>query len=141
MLLFFLSTAGSVQNFTTIDYLPFSHCELSGKCINPITLLKWMNFRHRLVWRNEALKMICCDNPLPFPLFCNLSKRIFSRVGLSFWNFLRMETNVYGLNEAKFLVKTHFQSIICILPLPKMEFLVAYWGNHYSMDSSVTWPF
>jgi len=51
-----------------------------------------------------------------------------------------METYVYGLNDTKFLVKTHFQSIICILPSPKMEFLVAYWGNHYNMDSSVIWP-
>jgi hypothetical protein len=38
----------------------------------------------------------------------------------------RMETNVSGLNDAKFQVKTLFQSMLCIFTFVEMEFPVSY---------------
>jgi hypothetical protein len=47
----------------------------------------------------------------PFPLFCNVTKRILSQVVPSFYNILRMKTDVSGLNAAKFQVKAHYASL------------------------------
>jgi hypothetical protein len=52
-----------------------------------------------------------------------MTKRIFSQVVLSFKIILRMKTNVSGLNDAKFQVKIHLQSMICIITFAEMEFL------------------
>jgi len=41
-----------------------------------------------------------------------------------------MRTNVSGLNDAKFQVKTHLQSIVCILTFVEMEFHVACGGRY-----------
>jgi len=41
-----------------------------------------------------------------------------------------MKTNVSGLNDAKFQVKTHLQSMLCIFTFTEMEILVAYGGHH-----------
>jgi hypothetical protein len=38
----------------------------------------------------------------------------------------RMETNVSGLNDAKFQVKTLLQSMLCIFTFVEMEFPVSY---------------
>jgi len=35
-----------------------------------------------------------------------------------------MKTNVSGLNDAKFQVKIHLQSMICIIAFAEMEFLI-----------------
>jgi hypothetical protein len=41
-----------------------------------------------------------------------------------------MKTNVSYLNDAKFLVKTRLQSMLCIFTFAEMEFLVVYGGGH-----------
>ena len=38
----------------------------------------------------------------------------------------RMKTNVSGLNDAKFQVKTLLQSMLCIFTFVEMEFPVSY---------------
>jgi hypothetical protein len=53
-----------------------------------------------------------------------MTKKIFSQVLLSFKIILRMKTNVSGLNDAKFQVKIHLQSMICIITFAEMEFLI-----------------
>jgi hypothetical protein len=41
-----------------------------------------------------------------------------------------MKTNVSGLNDAKFQVKTRRQSVLCIYTFAEMEFPVAFGGCH-----------
>jgi hypothetical protein len=41
-----------------------------------------------------------------------------------------MKTNVSGLNDAKFQVKTRLQSMQCIFPFAEMEFPFIYWSRH-----------
>ena len=49
-----------------------------------------------------------------------------------------MKTNVSGLIDAKFQVKTHLQSMLCIYTFAEMEFLVAYGGATIkNMDSTI----
>ena len=42
-----------------------------------------------------------------------------------------MKTNLSGLNDAKFQVKTCIQSILYSYTFAKMEFLVVYGGHQY----------
>lgn len=61
---------------------------------------------------------------------CTISP-IFTDCPLLFKNILKMKTNLSGLNDAKFQVKTCIQSILYISTFAEMEFLVIYGGHHY----------
>jgi len=49
-----------------------------------------------------------------------------------------MKTNVSGLNDVKFQVKTRLQSMLCIFAFDEMEFHVGYRGRHFvRLDSNL----
>jgi hypothetical protein len=52
---------------------------------------------------------------------------VTEKTHLIYW---RMKTNVSGLNDAKFQVKTRLHLMLCIFTFGDMEFLVAYGGHH-----------
>lgn len=47
----------------------------------PENAFKMNKYRHCLFWRNEGMKMICRDNPLPHFSYCD-QKNIFTGCSL-----------------------------------------------------------